>query len=81
MFICKLLRNKIPVLLNSKLLNFAFDALSRSLQDDALQKQEVILVKYLILFQRANDLWRKITFTMNLTLFDMNIPLYTVAQL
>lgn len=47
---------KIPVLLNSKLLHFAFDSLSRRLEDDALQKQEVILVKHLVPFQWTYDL-------------------------
>lgn len=48
--------NKTPVFLNSKLLDFAFDSLSRCLQDDALQKQEVILVKHLLLLQWPYDL-------------------------
>lgn len=48
--------NKIPVLLSSKLLDFAFDSLSGRFQDDALQKQEVILVKHLLLLQWTNDL-------------------------
>lgn len=48
--------SKIPVLLGSKLLNFALDSLSRRFQDDAFQKQEVILVKHLLLLQWADDL-------------------------
>lgn len=48
--------NKIPVLLNFKVLHFAFDALSRCFQDDVLQQQEVILVEDLILPQWTDDL-------------------------
>lgn len=48
--------SKIPVLLGSKLLNFALDSLSRRFQDDAFQKQEVILVKHLLLLQWTDDL-------------------------
>lgn len=47
---------KIPVLLSSKLLDFVFDSLSGRFQDDALQKQEVILVKHLLLLQWTNYL-------------------------
>lgn len=48
--------NKIPIVLDSKLLDFGFDSLSRCFQDDALQKQEVILVKHLLLLQWTYDL-------------------------
>lgn len=50
------LRNKIPVLLCSEMLDFALDSLSGRFQDDALQQQEVVLVKHLLLLQRAYDL-------------------------
>lgn len=48
--------SKIPVLLGSKLLDFALDSLSRRFQDDAFQKQEVILVKHLLLLQWTDEL-------------------------
>lgn len=48
--------SKIPVLLGSKLLDFALDSLSGRFQDDAFQKQEVILVKHLLLLQWTDDL-------------------------
>lgn len=46
----------VPVLLDSKLLDFVFNPLTRSLQDDALQKEEVVLVKDLLLLQWTYDL-------------------------
>lgn len=49
-------KKEIPVLLDPKILDFAFDSLSRCLEDDTFQKQEVILVKHLVLLQWTYDL-------------------------
>lgn len=53
------IRSGIPVLLGPELLDFALDAFSGRLEDDALQKEEVVLVEHLLLLQWTNDLSSK----------------------
>lgn len=54
-------RADLPVFFDRKLLDFVLDSFSGCSHDDALQKQEVVLVKDLPFLEWADNLQRKVT--------------------